>query len=141
MNLIKWLYTDSNGEPYQTLFHCANEDFSLIAIMVILLIGVIIQYTRVSWHTYQTAKKYNNSPTKKYLLYFNFVFILCAIAGYGYGILALFVQAYKIRVLILGILFIVTHFFVRYMKESHALQSILELEKDLQGRIDKDITI
>jgi hypothetical protein len=136
-NFFKWWYTNNDGLEYMTVLGCSMNDMPVIVILGVLLVCVMLQYADVSWHNYSISRKYENSNTKRYLLYFTLVFVFCSIAGYGYRLLSNWVNPYKLLILILIILNTVTFYFRKYMKRTRAVENLFEAEKQIAYKFDK----
>lgn len=120
-----------------TLWECSREDLWVIIGLAFFSLMVCVQYSRVAWHNYKKARKYPNSNTKKYLLYKVWVFVFCALTGYGYTILAITVQPYKLKLIFLGLVAVLTELFIRYMKRTNVVDRIYKAEESLKEKYEK----
>lgn len=134
-DFFKWWYTDSSGKEYMTFSECALRHDHVIIATVIVSVAVVVLYGVIAYKAYAAAKKYPRSLTKTYLLNMMTVFVFCALSGYGYTVLSVFYNPYKLRVLLLLILAIWSYRFYKSMVRTNIIDAILEKEKVVQQRI------
>lgn len=136
MNSIDFFNTNDKGQEYMTMLGCSANDLPVVISIGVLCGLVVVQYLDVALHNYKISKKYTKSNTKKYLLYFTLVFVFCAIAGYGYRLMSIWYNPYKILAIILLILNLLTFNFRRYMRRTNAITTIFEAESQMLTKID-----
>ena len=134
---FKWWWTSASGMEYMTFWECSMEDLVLVALTSILSIGVVVQYLIIAKISKKQYDKYPDSRTKEYLKSKLEVFIFCASAGYGYTVLSVLVNPYKLRVIILIILMVVTHRFILSMKRNASISRIMQGELALQKGFER----
>ena len=136
---FKWWYTGEHG-IYMTLMGCSKEDTIVVICILLSCVGVIIQYSDISIRHFINARKYPSTKLSKYFLGITEVFTFCLLAGYGYRILSIWVNPYKLLVLLLICLNIVTYRFRQSNKGLNVFHRIHELETqfgDLKNSVAK----
>ena len=132
---IEWWYTDSNGVEYMNFEHCSNGDMVLIIYTGVMATAVLFVYTLISRESYTKSRQFESNPSRKYLRDMINVFILCGVTGYGYTIMSIWVNPYKLRVLLLCILFYHSLKLYRSMRSSRAIERIMQAEVNLANDI------
>lgn len=130
-DFFRWWITDSNGNEYMTLIGCSYDDVPVWSSLVVSCLLVMIIYVKIGWLSLKKSREYGRSITKSYLVEKTNVFVFCAIAGYLMVAISVFVNPYKLRVLINIILFIWSYRFYQSMKRSNVIERIYENEKEL----------
>ena len=136
-NFIEWWYTDSSGMKYMNFEECSNGDVVLIISTGVLAAAVLFAYGLISKESYKKSKRFPSSPSKKYLSDMIGVFLLCGITGYGYTIASIWVNPYKLRVLLLAILFYHAMKLYKSMRSSSVVERILQTEMQVANDIVK----
>lgn len=136
-DFFKWWYTNDEGNEYMTLLGCSLNDLWVVGITIILCTWIVWQYARIAIDAYIQSRSYETSITKKYLLSKVNVFVFCAITGYGYTILSVFVNPYKFRIILLLILGVWAYKFRKSIKRTNVLKRIFESEKMIQEKLSK----
>lgn len=134
-DFLKWWVTAPNGEEYMTFFHCSYEDLPMVIMTAFLSLFIVVIYFEIGRQSRIQSKNYPSSVSKKYLTAKVNVFILCALSGYGYTVLSIFINPYKLRIILLWVLIIWSMRFLRSMKSQSNIARILEGEKVLQKHI------
>lgn len=135
---MNWFYTNSEGLQYMTLLGCSINDLWVVILLATLCCYVVYQYFDIGIFHYSKFKNYPNSITKSYLLQKINVFAFCAISGYGYRVLSVFVNPYKILIILLIILCFWTYRFRKSMRKTDVIDRIFENEqkiKDLERSV------
>lgn len=135
MDFFKWWYTDSSGNPYMTFSECALGHDLIIQATMIVSIAVMFIYLRIGINAYRKAKTYPKSLTKSYLLNKMNVFVLCGVSGYGYTVLSVYYNPYKLRLLLLIILAIYSYKFYKSIVKTNIIENILKREKAVEQKI------
>lgn len=125
---FKWWYTDSDGNEYMSLIHCAQSDFLVVALIVLMCAIIVFQYGDIALKHFRNAAKYQATRLSKYFVGLTKVFILCLVAGYGYRILSVWINPYKLLILILAILNFYTYQFRKSSRGLDVFHRINELE-------------
>lgn len=135
-DFLNWWYTDQNQVDYMTFLECSNYDLTIVVIPTIILSFLVIYlYFSISYYARKRAKEYPESTTKSFLKQMMNVFLFCAITGYGYTILSVFINPYKLRVLLLGILVFWTYRFLQSLKKNSYIERIYEGELALKQKM------
>lgn len=124
---LEWWYTSDNGEPYMTFPHCV-QDMWLVVLIAFLLINITIIYLMIARDDYKKAKRYPKSAVRSYLLEKNVVFIFCALSGYLFRFVSIWVAPYKLLALLLVILLIWSWKFYLTSKKTNVIERILDSE-------------
>lgn len=132
---IKWWYTDSTGMAYMNFSECSNGDAVLIFATGIMSAAVLLVYSLIARESHAKSKQFPNSPSKKYLTDMIRVFLICGVTGYGYTIMSIWSNPYKLRVLLLTILFVYAVKLYRSMKLSSSIERILQAEIQVSNEI------
>lgn len=145
INFFEWWYTNSDGVDYMNLIGCSINDLPLVILIGVLSLSTFVQYADISLHHFKIAKKYPNSNTKKYLIGFICVFILCGSRDL-YRILSIWVNPYKLLLLILLVLNIATYYFRTFMRRTNIINDMFLREqwaesqlKNLESEVVKKI--
>ena len=144
---FKWWYTDSNGNEYMSLMHCALNDYWVIGLILLGCLCIVYQYGAIARKHFLNASKYPKSKLSEYFVRLTKVFAFCLITGYGYRALSVYVNPYKLLVLLLVILNYYTYRFRVSYKGLDVFHRINELEtkfgqvKDEIEKITDSITI
>lgn len=136
-DFFNWWTTSTDGREYMSIWHCSREDLYTVLALVTAASLVLVQYLDVAIFNIKKARKFSakGSILPKYLLYKCLVFTICGLSGYGYVLLAIFIQSYKLQTLFMLVLAFVTWRFRRYMKTAGYLERIYEQETKLRSRI------
>ncbi len=134
-DFFRWFITDANGNEYMTLLGCSRNDYPVAITLGVVSLIIMIQYAAVAYYNYKKASKYKKSVTKSYILNKVSVFMVCGLTGYGFTILSLFVQPYKLKIIFLLALSIITQRFIIRLKKNNALERIYEGEIALNNKI------
>ena len=135
IDFIKWWYSNSDGNEYMTLLGCALNDVPIVIITLILCGGIVATYLQIAFESYKQGKEYPNSITKRYLLDKTFVFVFCALSGYGYTILSAFVNPYKFRIIMLAILLFASVRLLKSLKNKNVIERIYEGEQLIEQKL------
>lgn len=136
-SFFKWWITDSEGREYMTLIQCSWNDPVWIWLFITSLMVVAI-YLFIGHHSLMKARKYPNSLAKNYLRQKRLVFVFCACTGYLMVAISVFLNPYKLRVLLNLILFFWSYRFYESMKKSNVVEGIYKAElkiKELQEKL------
>lgn len=137
--IVRWFYTDVNGREYMTFWECSLQDKILVISTGALCLMVLSTYTMIAIDAYRKGIGYKNSATKKYLEYLMKTFILCAVTGYGYTILSIFINPYWLRVVLLGVLFYQAYKMYRHQKTNTSIQEAYEREMYLAEKYKSEV--
>lgn len=132
---LRWWYTDSEGREYMTFLHCAQDDIPLVVITTLLNVFIVGLYLQVAYQSRKQYARFGTSEAKAYLKAKLNVFIFCALSGYGYTVISVFVNPYKLRILLLLILAVWTIKFIKRIKLTNSITRILEGEELLKQKI------
>lgn len=133
--MINWWYTNSDGNEYMTFLGCALNDEWVVWTTLILCSAIVLTYLNIALESYNQGKQYPNSITKRYLLDKTFVFVFCALSGYGYTVLSAFVNPYKFRIVMLGGLLFWSIKLLKSLKRRNIIERIYEGEKLIEEKV------
>lgn len=136
IKFLKWWYTNSEGREYMTFTGCSQEDYIVVIITAILSAIIVIVYFMISYVAKKHSKNYPNSITKKYLNEIHKVFAFCALTGYGYLILSVFINPYKLRIVLLLILIIYSIRLLKSIKKSKVIDRIFQGEELIKEKLE-----
>lgn len=139
LKFLEWWYTDNNGNEYMSLLHCALNDKFVVYSILVLCLGIVYQYGDIAYRHFINYKKYPSSKLSEYFIGKTKVFVVCLIAGYAYRILSIWVNPYKLLILVLAVLNLYTYRFRSAHKELNVFYEIHELERKFGG-LRKEIT-
>ena len=100
-SILNYILKDSNGNDYMSMLHCANEDIPVVIGIILACIYICYQYGDIAFKHYINYKKYPSTKLSSYFFGITKVFVFCALAGYGYRIMSVWYNPYKILLLIL----------------------------------------
>lgn len=138
--LFKWFYTAENGHEYMTFAECSLQDKALIISTVSLCIAVISIYLAIAYDAYNKGRGYKFSNTRKYLQSLMLVFITCAITGYGYIILSVWINPYWLRVILLSILVYQAFKMYQSQKLNTSIEDTYKKEQELHEKYQKQLS-
>lgn len=139
LNFFNWWNTDANGHSYMTLMECAVNDWPVVALVFLGCLFIVLQYGDITIKNLKQYKKYPSSKIAKYSIHMVGVFAMCLVAGYLFRILSIWVNPYKLLVLLLLVLNVVTYLFRKSSKGLNIYYEIHELEckfKDSKTKIN-----
>lgn len=135
INFFKWWYTNEDGNEYMTLLGCSLNDLWVVGITVVLCALIVINYMKIARESYKQAKNYESSLTKNYLMNMTYVFVFCALSGYGYTILSTIINPYKFRIILLFVLVVWSERLASSVKKNKIISRIFEGEKLAQQKL------
>lgn len=134
-DFFKWWYSNDDGNEYMTLLGCSLNDLWVVGITIVLCALIVYNYFKIALESYNQAKNYEESLTKRYLLDKTYVFVFCAISGYGYTILSTFINPYKFRIILLTVLVVWSYRLSKSVKKNKIISRIFEGEKLINKKI------
>lgn len=138
MELLDWLYT-KEGKVYMTFWECSLNDLFLVVTTGVLCSLIIGAYFYVAYYFHKLGKGYEKSATKAMIASFMNVFVFCALTGYGYIIISIWINAYWLRVLLLIALLYQSVRLVRSLMLNTSIQEVYQYEKELAEKYEKEL--
>lgn len=132
--MFDWFYKNSEGIEYMNLLHCAMGDYWVAYSIGTLCIAVFLTYLLIARESYIQGKLYNSSITKTYLQNNVRVFILCGLT-YVFVALSLYINLYKLRLIVLGILLYYSILLYNSVKNRGVIARIYEGEKLIEQKL------
>lgn len=134
-DFLKWWYTASNGEEYMTFLHCSQDDLHIVIITGLLCLLLMFIYGRILWYSKIQYDKYADSETKEYLKTMFNVFLVCSLTGYGYTLLSIFINPYKLRIVLLSMLAFWSWRFSLTVRSKNIISNIMKGQKFVQDKL------
>lgn len=97
MDFLNWF--TGNDHSYHPLLHCMDGDVVWAAFLVGVKIAVLVPYGIIAWIWYRNSKSAEGSNSSSALNHLMWIFIFCAICGYGLTILDLVWPAKRLAVI------------------------------------------
>ena len=133
-SFFRWWNTNDEGIEYMTMLGCSINDIWIVSIVGVLCFFIVIQYSDVAYHNWSISRRYPDSNTKRYLLYFTGVFVFCLASGYLTRIISIWWNSYKFLAFLLLILNFMTWRFRLYMKRTRAVENLYKAESELSKK-------
>jgi hypothetical protein len=137
INFLNWWNKDSNGHDYMTLLQCAMDDTLVVSFVFLGCLGVVLQYADITIKNYKQYKDYPDSKIAKNSIHLVGVFAICLVTGYLFRMLSVWINPYKLLVLLLVILNVVTYLFRKSSKDLNIYYEIHQLETKFKDQKDK----
>lgn len=139
IKVLRWFYTDPNGNEYMNLYHCTLMDLTLVCLTVAGCLVVLTLYLLIALDAFKKAKGYTQSATKEYMMALMKTFIFCGITGYGYTVLSVWVNPYWLRVILLIALIWQAFRMLKLQKVNTSIQKTYEQEEYLAEKYKVEI--
>ena len=131
--MIEWLtHNNTTGEHYHTLFHCMSGDNIWVYLIQITLILVIAQYVAIANQARKKRRGFEKTQLNKTFINFILVFVVCAITGYGFRIIQSWFPAYKLLLVLLVILNVVTYKFRSTLSDTGFFEKFFGMDNKLE---------
>lgn len=125
-DFLNW-FTGGERYNYKTLMHCLDHDLVTLALVVFLCVAIFTGYLIIAYRWSRAAVAAPDSEASKALNDLKWIFILCAVCGYLWVILDVFWPGWRLYVLFLTALNLITW---RYVLRVEALDQIYAYLRD-----------